>query len=102
MYLIQILLPLYDNDGMRFPKDRYDEVRDEMIRRFGGLTAYARTPVSGLWQPAPGETLHDDLVIYEVMAETLDTRWWQEYRKDLEARFRQQELVVRAYPVQIL
>jgi hypothetical protein len=30
MYLIEIFLPLCDNDGARFPNDRYTEVRDAL------------------------------------------------------------------------
>jgi len=30
MYLVQILLPLYDNGGMPFPRNEYTRVRDEL------------------------------------------------------------------------
>src|SRR5687768_4274806 len=39
MHLIQILLPVYDNDGKSFPASRYADVRRELTERFGGLTA---------------------------------------------------------------
>ena len=50
MYLIQILLPLYRNDGQALPRALFRQVRDELIERFGGLTAYTRAPASGYWQ----------------------------------------------------
>lgn len=50
MHLVQLLLPLYNNSGMRFEKNLYKEVRDELVNRFGGITAYTRAPVHGLWQ----------------------------------------------------
>lgn len=31
MHLIQILLPLYDNDGQSFPQQEYSRVRDELM-----------------------------------------------------------------------
>lgn len=102
MHLIQLLLPLYDNAGSRFPQEPYQQVRNELVERFGGLTAYAQAPVSGLWQESDEHTLRDDLVIYEVMAEDLDAVWWSQYRAMLEARFRQEQLVIRAHPIQVL
>jgi hypothetical protein len=102
MYLIQILLPLYDNDGNAFPGELFGQVRNELVNDFGGLTAYTRAPVSGLWQESANETVRDDLVIYEVLSQQLDQQWWANYRRMLEQRFKQERLVVRAHPVQML
>lgn len=44
MHLVQILLPLYDNDGRRFPTSHYESLRAELTERFGGLTSYSRAP----------------------------------------------------------
>ena len=99
MHLVQLLLPLYDNRGNRLNKALFAQVRDELVARYGGMTAHARAPASGLWQEGASGTVHDDLVIYEVMVDPLDQPWWQRYRAELEKRFRQDELVVRAHPI---
>ena len=99
MHLIQILLPLYDPQGARFPPAPYTRVKDELTERFGGLTAYARAPAEGLWESDTGHTQRDEIVVYEVMAEELEREWWKEYRQELEKRFRQRELVVRAQEI---
>lgn len=99
MHLVQILLPLYDPEGERFAQELYARVKDELTERFGGLTAYARAPAEGLWEQRPGKTQRDDIVVYEVMAEELDSPWWTQYRQELEQRFRQRELVVRAHAI---
>jgi hypothetical protein len=91
IYLVQLLLPRYDEAVVR-----------ELTERFGGMTAYARAPAKGEWKPAPGTTVHDDIVVYEVMADALDRVWWGGYRKELERRFDQKELVVRAYGIERL
>lgn len=42
MHLIRLLLPLYDNDGNRFPAKLFDEVFDELtnqVRRHHRLSA---------------------------------------------------------------
>jgi hypothetical protein len=77
-------------------------VLKELTERFGGATAYDRAPAKGLWKPNPQETVHDTIVVYEVMVESLDTAWWARYRQDLEARLAQQELVVRAMEIRRL
>ena len=102
MNLVQMLLPVYDADGQRFPQSMYTEVASELTERFGGLTAYVRAPAAGLWEEEPGRTRRDDIVVYEVMVDTLEPQWWMEYRKRLEARFAQRELVVRTHEIRRL
>lgn len=101
-HLVQILLPVYDNAGVQFGAGLYDTVVRELTQRFGGLTAYARAPASGLWKETPGKTRRDDIVVYEVMVEELDRAWWRAYREALEKRFEQDELVVRAQEIERL
>ena len=76
MHLIQILLPLYDNDGIPFPQRQYLEVRDELTERFGGVTGYLRSPAEGLWR--------------------------RSYREELAERYRQEMLVVRVSEINLL
>jgi len=86
---------------MRFEQKLYTEVRNELVHRFGGITAYTRAPVHGLWQESE-QIVRDDLIIYEIMVETLEEEWWREYRVILENRFQQQSLVVRAHQIFLL
>jgi hypothetical protein len=96
-YLIQILLPLYDNEGHEFEAREYIELRSELADHFGGVTAYTRAPARGVWKDdATGETQRDDIVIFEVMTDTLERAWWTGFRRHLEERFRQDTIIVRA------
>ena len=95
MFLVEILLPLYDNEGRRFAAEEFDRVRDELAGRFGGVTAFRRSPAEGIWKDG-GETSLDRIVVFEVMADSLERAWWREYREGLERRFRQERLVARA------
>ena len=62
---------------------------------FGGLTAYTRAPAEGLWNS--GSTVkRDDIVVVEVMVDSLDRTWWKDYRRELEQEFCQDEIVLRA------
>jgi len=96
MHLIEIFLPLSDNQGKRFPREDYLRVEKELAEEFGGVTAYPRTPASGLWKQGGGEQ-RDDLVIYEILAETVDEQWWNSYRHKLEQQFSQDEILIRSH-----
>ncbi len=102
MHLVQVLLPLYDNAGQQLPGSLHQAVRDELAERFGGLTAYSRAPAVGLWRSSQTQTHRDDIVVYEVMTSELDADWWSRYRQELEGRFRQQQVVVRAHSMRLL
>jgi hypothetical protein len=96
MYLIEFLLPTFDNMGRRFPRDEFERIRHELTARFGGVTAFLRSPAAGLWTDDAGNVRHDDLAIFEVMTDAIDREWWRDYREQLERRFRQDEVVMRA------
>ena len=102
MYLVQLLLPIHDNTRRLFPRESFDEVRRELAERFGGVTAHVRSPAEGAWQNAAGKSFNDDVIIVEVMCDTLDRSFWSEYRKELAQRFAQEEVVVRAMPFESL
>ena len=96
MQLIEILLPLRDNEGRRFPPELWTWLRETLVERFGGLTAFSRSPAEGLWEEEGGERSRDEIAVFEVMADTLDRSWWRGFREELERRFRQEEVVIRA------
>ena len=100
--LITLLLPLYDPEGRALPPELYARVRTELTERFGGLTAFTRAPAEGLWKDGAEKTSHDEIVVFEVMTETLDRTWWSGYREELERRFRQEVIVIRAQEMEQL
>ena len=95
MYLVQMLLPVYDNEGQPFDAKLFAAVRRELVERWGGVTTFTRAPGSGAWTEPDGSVVRDDIFIYEVMVEHLDRPWWRTYREETRRRFRQDELVVR-------
>jgi len=95
-WLVQIFLPLTAGSG-----DASRAVKDELVAKFGGVTAYNRALAEGLWQNGAA-TEEDDIVIVEVMADDLDRGWWRDFRARLERRLHQDELVVRAHGIERL
>ena len=102
MHLVEILLPAADNTGRPIHPRHYDELRDMLTRRFGGLTAFSRSPAKGFWRPGEEVTHVDDVIIFEVMADELDREWWGALRKELERAFQQAEIVIRSHEIERL
>jgi hypothetical protein len=98
MKLVQILLPVRDNHGRKFKRALYSKLHRDLVLRFGGLTAHARSPAHGLWS-SEGSTKRDDMIIVEVMTKHFDLAWWKKYRAALERAFRQDEIVIRAHEI---
>lgn len=95
------MLPLYTNEGETFAREVYDRVRDELTKKFGGVTAFRSSPAEGIWKEG-GRISRDAIIIFEVMAEDLERDWWTNYRRELEARFRQEKMIVRASRIEQL
>lgn len=102
MHVIEIFLPLKRNDGSDQPRELFAELRRELVERFGGLTAFSRTPAEGLWESEDGDLDRDQIVIFEVMADQLDGVWWRSFRERLEEQFQQEEVMIRASAVERL
>ena len=100
--LVTLLLPLYDNDGAAFGRELFAEVRRELTDAFGGVTAYFQSPAEGLWEDDDGRVRRDRVVTVEVMTPTLDREWWRSYRKQLERRFHQDTIIIRASAIETL
>jgi hypothetical protein len=95
-FLVQLILPVYDNDGAPVGRGLFAQVRRELTDRFGGVTAYTRAPAEGTWESPDGSLHRDEVVVVETMTDQLDRQWWADYARELARRFRQQSVVVRA------
>jgi hypothetical protein len=96
MHLIQLLLPLHDNEGRQFSVSHFSQVRRDLTDRFGGVTAFIRAPAVGLWKQSSDDISRDEVVMFEVLADQLDRNWWSLYRKQLQNKFRQDEVLIWA------
>jgi hypothetical protein len=99
-HLIQILLPIHRRDGAAVPAEMFTRVRGELTERFGGVTAYSRSPATGLWVNDGAAIERDDVIMVEVVVDAFDREWWAAYREQLELRFGQEEVHARAIAVE--
>ena len=100
MVLVQVLLPTRDNEERPIDAALFAAVRATLAERFGGVTAYHRSPARGLWKRPDGAVDGDEVMMVEVEADTLDREWWAGYRRQLERDFKQETVLVRAIAVE--
>lgn len=94
MYLIQILLPCADNSGVPFSRNDFEQLKHELAADFKGVTAFIQAPAEGTWRAQSRED-HDDIVVFEIMAEDVESDAWKGRRAELERRFRQERVIIR-------
>lgn len=100
--LVQIFLPLTDNNGQPFTGDWYVNISRELNECFNGVTVYQHAPVTGLWKQEERSTVKDELIIFEVMADNMDLAFWEPLKKQLEQQFSQESILIRSFSIQIL
>ncbi len=97
--LFQILLPLYGSTGKPVPVRHFSELRAELTEHFGGLTTYSRTPAKGRWKDPDDDLKVDEIIVYEVMAEKRDLKYWKILKTTLEKQFDQKEILIRSFDI---
>ncbi len=102
MHLIQILLPLYNQDNNVFPEIYFTQIKTQLTEKLGGITTYSRSPATGFWKETDNKTVKDEIIVYKIMAPDLDRVWWQTYKQQLEKLFNQDEIIIRASAIDIL
>src|SRR5688500_15609742 len=106
MVLIQLLLPTGIPAVAGMPNTAtmaaLGDTRRELATAFDGLTAYLRSPATGLWTAPDGRREQDDVVMVEVVTDRFDRTWWRHYAAVLAKRFGQDEIHVRALDIQTL
>lgn len=102
MVLIQMLLPTRSSEGSAFADGLILRTRQELLDRFGGLTAYMRAPAAGAWTSPQGEVAADSVVLIEVLSDVFDRPWWRAYADTLKQRFTQESIHIRASDVELL
>lgn len=95
MYVVEIFMPLETGKRQAISPHIIEGIVAGLAERFGGATAFTRSPADGLWKQEE-EIERDQIVIVEVMVSELDERWWSDYRRRLEAEFQQDEVLIRA------
>lgn len=101
MKLVQLLLPLNDNSGKKFPKIFFEDIKEALINEFRGVTTFSQSPAEGIWEDE-GYVQKDQIIVYEVMVDTFDQNWWRDFTSGLEKKFKQDKIMLRWFDVSML
>jgi hypothetical protein len=101
MHLVQLLLPIVQS-AEASTGESLQALRKELIEKFGGVTAYTRSPAKGSWLEDDDHVVQDDVIIVEVMTDQLEHEWWRTLRARLEHQLNQQSIVIRSSKIEML
>lgn len=96
-YQLELVLPQTDAQGKPFAEALFDELNRELIKKFSGLTVYARLPADGFWKN-DSTTVQQSVVVYQLMLPDLDFNYWKQLKANLENKFNQTEVLITYGP----
>lgn len=101
-YLVQLFLPLIDDNAKPYPSSHFESTKKELVKVFGGISVFGQLPVAGTWENGKGEQEKDKLIVFEVMTSVIDKAYWKALRKSLEKKFAQELVVIRSLSIGLL
>lgn len=101
MKLIQLLVPLNDNNGKQYPVKMHEDIKDKLIKKHGGVTAFTQSPAEGVWDSGQDRQI-DQNILYEVMTDNFEKDWWTNFITELETRLHQEKIILRWFEISVL
>ena len=98
----EVLLPLRFNDGTAVPDDQVSDTLIELEEQFGAVSCETQT-IRGHWQ-FEGQPFRDDLIrVFVDVPDVSENRlFFVEYKERLKARFRQLDIWMTTYLIEVL
>ncbi len=98
----EILLPLRFNDGQPVPNDLMADTLLELRERFGAVSCETQ-PIQGLWQQQE-QLFRDDLVrVFVDAPDVPESRdYFVQFKERAKERFKQIDIWMTAYPIEVL
>jgi hypothetical protein len=98
----EILLPIKDNAGRELPRKRFDETREDIVARFGGVTIFPQ-PAQGVWVDS-GKRYEEESIrlVVDVTDDTANRRFFENFKHVLNERFRQEDVYVTSTMVNVV
>ncbi len=101
-HLIQLFIPLYSKQGKLYSESVFTSIKSELTEKFGGVTMYNQSTVSGLWKDDNSDCQRDTLIVLEVMVDSIESKYWNGYKRRLQRLLKQDEILIRRMPVGLL
>lgn len=108
LYRIDVYLPLKDKDGQRIDPQELYAVRDEIVKRFGGLTMtpiFGNPVYDGFWKsPRTRRISRDKNSIFTVLVpqNKESAQFFLDKKKVWERELNYEELLITVHEVQVI
>ena len=102
----EVYLPIEYNDLTPIEDEAYDQIEQDLLQRFGGVTQIRRSnPLRGIWQEAEG-VYQDNIVLFTVLdfSENLEDNqhFMMNYKEFLKQRLQQKEILITYHNLYVL
>jgi len=95
----EIYLPLKYNNGEPIEEKKYNQTREDLLFKFGGLTVMPpESPAEGYWR-SEGIIYRDEIIIYRILSIEDEDDYFIQLKKTLCNRFKQEEIFITKAPV---
>lgn len=101
-----IYLPIRYNDGREIENEKFLQLHDELIERFGGVTSIKQTnPLQGIWRYQE-QRYTDEIIIVTTLdfgyPQSQSEQFFVEYKEQLKKRFEQLDVLILAQTVIVI
>ncbi len=101
-----IFLPLRYNDGREIENEKFLQLQDELIERFGGVTSIKQTnPLQGIWQ-YQSQRYTDEIIVVTILdfgyPQSQSEAFFVEFKEELKRRFEQLDILILAQTVTVI
>lgn len=100
-WCVKILLPLKYNDSTNIEPFKFNRVREELLKKFGGFTIHPFS-LEGGWINQEDEMKYFDRTkLWEITMDESEQNktWLEKYKKKLKERFKQHQIYMVVYTV---
>jgi len=100
----EIYLPLKYNDGRDIEPEKIKQIKEELIARFGAITASSRSsPYQGTWKYGGVEYI-DDIIKVEIVTsdDKLTKQFLKDFKKRLKESLQQVDILITTHGIQVI
>ncbi|HEY6231730.1 MAG TPA: hypothetical protein VIW64_10725 [Pyrinomonadaceae bacterium] len=100
----EIYLPLKYNDGKDIEPEKIKQIKEELIAKFGAITASSRSsPYQGTWKYGGVEYI-DDIIKVEIVTsdDRLTKRFLKDFKERLKKSLQQIDILITTHGIQVI
>ena len=103
LYRYEIILPLFFNDSKEIPGTLLDLTLEELVEEFGGVSL-EQGRIIGFWRDNDGLRYKEQntRIFCDVPLDTDSRTFFRAYKKELETRFKQKNIWMVAYLIDVV